>query len=93
MSKDNLGQRVAVAGVGEGTLRFFGTMRDGQQRCGVELDSPVGTCNGSEKGTAYFSCKDKHGLFVDPRKVVPVESELYVNVRQTYKDRHGDADD
>lgn len=90
VSKDAVGKRVAVAGVGEGTLRFFGTMRDGQQRCGVELDFPVGTTNGTDKGTSYFACKDKHGLFVDPRKVVPVDSNLYTNVRQTYQERAGE---
>jgi len=84
----DVGKRVVVSGLGEGYLRFFGPIRTGLTQAGVELDSPVGDNNGSEKGVSYFSCKDKYGVFLDPRKVIPVDSSLYVNVRDN--DNGGD---
>lgn len=39
---------------------------------GVELDKPEGLCNGTVKGVTYFTCPEKHGIFVKPALVEPV---------------------
>eukprot|EP00040_Diaphanoeca_grandis_P023478 m.127687 g.127687 ORF g.127687 m.127687 type:complete len:1185 (-) comp29294_c0_seq3:434-3988(-) len=65
-----VGSRVSVLGFGNGTLRYYG--RHAFQpgfRCGVELDDMIGYNNGSVDGYYYFSCKDKYGVLVDPRKI------------------------
>jgi len=41
----------------------------GSPRCGVELDLPLGKNSGTVQGTAYFSCKDKHGILIMPERV------------------------
>jgi len=70
-----LGCRVAVDGYGAlGVLRFFGPHAvDGNVRCGVELDSPLGRNNGTVKGHTYFSCPPKCGVLVLPVKVVAIQ--------------------
>ena len=37
--------------------------------CGLVLTTPTGKNNGSVKGKSYFTCKDKHGLFVQPENL------------------------
>lgn len=36
---------------------------------GVELDEAKGKNDGTVKGRRYFSCADKHGLFVRPEEI------------------------
>ena len=56
--------------IATGTLRYVGiTNFSGGQWCGIELEEPKGKNNGSVKGTSYFKCKDKHGLFLPVDKV------------------------
>lgn len=47
--KLHMGQRVLVDGKGGGVLRFFGVTKasKGEKRCGVDLDEPNGTHDGS----------------------------------------------
>eukprot|EP00050_Salpingoeca_kvevrii_P021077 m.106063 g.106063 ORF g.106063 m.106063 type:complete len:462 (-) comp9166_c0_seq1:956-2341(-) len=59
----NIGARVFVRGYGEGVLRFYGPHKQSPgQRCGVELDEPVGKNNGTVRGHEYFRCDPKHGI-------------------------------
>lgn len=53
-----------------GTLRFFGRHAvNGQMRCGVELDHPIGKNNGTVSGHVYFSCPPNCGILCRPDKV------------------------
>ncbi len=48
LSEDDLGKRVIVLNYGEGVLKFFGLNKeDGAARCGVALDNPAGSHNGT----------------------------------------------
>lgn len=38
---------------------------------GITLDEPTGKNNGSINGKQYFTCNDKHGVFVRPERVEP----------------------
>lgn len=55
-----------------GTLRFFGRhVVNGQVRCGVELDHPIGKNDGTVSGHFYFSCPPNCGILCRPDKVGP----------------------
>lgn len=43
------------------------------ERCGVELDEPVGLNNGTVGGHTYFTAQPNHGVLVDPRKVLKIK--------------------
>ena len=73
ISSRMVGSSVEVKGYGPGILRYYGrhaTMPG--YRCGVELTRPFGKHDGVVSGYAYFNCKNKHGILVDPRKVTAV---------------------
>jgi Ca2+-binding EF-hand superfamily protein/membrane-associated protease RseP (regulator of RpoE activity) len=74
VTKKDVGKRVQVEGVEcEGVLRFFGPNHEtGKNRCGVELDEPMGVGTGTLKGHEYFTCKKKHAKFGPPSKVLLV---------------------
>merc|ERR1719487_304420 len=62
-----LGDRVKVSSTSGvlGTIRFLGTTHFAAgEWVGVELDGPSGKNDGEVKGQRYFSCPDKHGVFV-----------------------------
>ncbi|VDN56005.1 unnamed protein product [Dracunculus medinensis] len=42
---------------------------------GVTYDEPVGKHDGCVAGKRYFSCADKHGVFVRPRDIQVISSE------------------
>lgn len=64
---EDLGRRGAVRFVGP---TQFGKGKDeGGDWIGVELDEPTGKNDGSVGGTRYFSCGQKHGMFVRPERV------------------------
>ncbi|KAI8867168.1 Cap-Gly domain-containing protein [Ramicandelaber brevisporus] len=54
-----------------GTVRYSGEagFGGGGYWIGVELDEPLGKHNGTVDGTQYFSCRNKHGVFVRPDRV------------------------
>ena len=56
-----------------GYLRYNGMVENqGGEWCGIELDDPIGSHNGSYCGKTYFECEDKHGIFVRPKHVKQV---------------------
>ena len=63
------GARVTVDGYTcQGTLRYYGPHHaKAGQRCGVELDEPVGKNNGTIDGHTYFTCEAEHGVLVSCR--------------------------
>ncbi|CAN8032743.1 unnamed protein product [Ixodes persulcatus] len=66
-----LGDRVTVAGVKSGVLRFYGETEfaDGLW-CGVELDEVSGgKHSGVVNGVVYFPCRPGHGIFAPESKV------------------------
>lgn len=66
-----LGDRVTVAGVKSGVLRFYGETEfaDGIW-CGVELDEVSGgKHSGIVNGVVYFPCRPGHGIFAPESKV------------------------
>ena len=66
-----VGERVVVGGVKCGVLRFLGKAEFATgDWAGVELDEPLGKNNGSINGKVYFTCKEMHGLFAPPQKVM-----------------------
>ena len=55
-----------------GTVAFVGDVEELPGKgpwVGVSLDEPVGKNDGSVEGQQYFSCKEKHGVFVRPDRV------------------------
>ena len=76
VSEADVGKRVAVQGYGcKGVLRFYGPhVKKKADRCGVELDEPLGKNNGTVDGHQYFSCPHKHGVLCAPGKVTVIES-------------------
>jgi hypothetical protein len=74
MSKLNfqVGDRVAVEGVGCGAVAFIGQdLADlpAGVWIGVVYDEPLGKNDGMVKGKRYFSCKPNHGHLVRPDKI------------------------
>ncbi|XP_071499016.1 uncharacterized protein [Diadema antillarum] len=69
----NVGQRVEVIYKGEvheGTVKYKGGLTNVTgDWVGIELDEPVGKHNGLYKGRQYFSCRNKHGIFVHPSRI------------------------
>jgi len=59
-----------------GAVHFYGKTKFAQGVwVGIELDAPLGNHSGSIKGETYFTCKDKHGVFVRPGQVEVLEDE------------------
>jgi len=56
------GDRCTVVNRGRGTVRFVGSV-GGVPRIGVELDEARGLNDGIARGTRYFQCLPKHGVF------------------------------
>lgn len=68
-----IGARVLVQGVLKGELAYYGQwkLHEGNQfyRCGVALDKPKGSHDGTVGGRQLFKCKNEHGCLVQPKKV------------------------
>ncbi|KAL5963164.1 CAP-Gly domain-containing linker protein 3 [Taenia solium] len=59
-----IGDRVLVAGLRRGTIRFVGETQFAPGIWyGVELSKAVGKNDGSVEGVRYFACEPKHGVF------------------------------
>lgn len=59
-----------------GTIRFYGTMTGSTGNwVGVELESALGKCNGTQGGVKYFECKNNFGIFVRSTQVKLLEEE------------------
>ena len=59
-----LGDRVLVAGLRRGIIRFVGETQFAPGIWyGVELSKAVGKNDGSVDGVRYFTCEPKHGVF------------------------------
>eukprot|EP00049_Salpingoeca_infusionum_P012931 m.240367 g.240367 ORF g.240367 m.240367 type:complete len:1931 (+) comp15309_c2_seq1:504-6296(+) len=71
IKESDVGKRVIVQGYDcGGVLRFVGLHKVKQiERCGVELDEPLGKNNGTVNGHVYFQCPDNHGVLCAPGKV------------------------
>lgn len=74
------GTRVSVKTANQsglmGTVRFYGTMTGSTGNwVGVELDSALGKCNGSQGGVKYFECKNNFGIFIRSNQVKLIEEE------------------
>ncbi|KAF8555146.1 dynactin [Imleria badia] len=55
---------------GKGIVRFCGTTSFAPGKwVGIELFEPKGKNDGSIQGTAYFSCRPLHGVFIRPSQV------------------------
>jgi len=72
-----VGDRVRVPHVGcEGTVKFKGEVHYAKgEWFGIELDKPLGKNNGTVKGTKYFTCGDKCGVFARPDAVNYTETQ------------------
>ncbi|KAH9277604.1 CAP-Gly domain-containing linker protein 4 [Echinococcus granulosus] len=59
-----IGDRVLVAGLRRGTIRYVGETQFAPGIWyGVELSKAVGKNDGSVEGVRYFTCESKHGVF------------------------------
>jgi dynactin complex subunit len=58
-----------------GTIQFIGALegREGVY-VGVELEQPLGTHDGKYKEKQYFSCPDKHGIFIMEKYLLKQEA-------------------
>ncbi|CAL8394140.1 unnamed protein product [Boreogadus saida] len=62
---DSLIEFNLAEGVGYGVIRWIGVVPDRKDTmCGLELEEPRGTSDGTFKGKRYFSCPPKKALFV-----------------------------
>lgn len=60
----------------QGTVHFYGKTKFAQGVwVGIELDAPLGNHSGTIKGETYFTCKEKHGVFVRPAQVEVLDNE------------------
>uniref|UniRef100_UPI00358F0573 CAP-Gly domain-containing linker protein 3 n=1 Tax=Myxine glutinosa TaxID=7769 RepID=UPI00358F0573 len=65
-----IGERVIVAGLKKGIVQFCGKTEFAPGRWyGVALDNPEGKHDGMVKGTRYFTCPPRHGVFAPPSRV------------------------
>ena len=64
----------------QGTIAFVGTTEFSTGIwCGLVLKTPDGKNDGTVKGKSYFTCQEKHGLFVKPEHLEFVsKSEIIV---------------
>ncbi len=61
----SLNSRVLVNKKSKGILRYSGLVHFAEGFWeGIELDKPKGKHNGTVGDKTYFTCKDKHGVFV-----------------------------
>ncbi|GAV04235.1 hypothetical protein RvY_14545-2 [Ramazzottius varieornatus] len=69
-----IGSRVTLLRNGSpGTIRYCGETVFGPGTwAGVELDGPFGKHDGCANDRRYFSCPDRHGLFVRPAQIAPL---------------------
>ena len=60
-----VGNKVKIKTKGDGLIKFIGTTHfsNGKTVYGIELNSAVGTGDGSKDGKQYFLCKPQHGIF------------------------------
>ncbi|UYV73088.1 CLIP1 [Cordylochernes scorpioides] len=66
----HLGDRVRVAGVKVGILRYLGAAQFASGIwAGVELEEPLGKNDGSINGVQYFTCPPNHGIFAPFSKI------------------------
>lgn len=69
-----LDDHVTTKGDVTGFIRYIGHMDNTDQSnslfAGIELDSPVGTSDGSHLGKKYFCCKTNYGIFIPLNDVV-----------------------
>ena len=69
-SSFTIGDRVTIAGVKPGCIRYFGKVHFAEGLwCGIDLDEPDGKHDGQVEGVTYFSCADGHGIFAPLRRV------------------------
>ena len=71
-----VGQRVDVAGSGEGVVLYIGSLPGSTSTgtwCGVSLDNANGTSDGKFMEENYFFCPERCGVFVQPQRVQMVE--------------------
>jgi dynactin 1 len=75
MSYLKIGQKVKVTGKDvQGLIAFVGPTNFAPDTwIGVKLDEPKGKNNGTVQGVEYFKCEDKHGLFVKPSQIIPLD--------------------
>eukprot|EP00656_Telonema_subtile_P006326 TRINITY_DN12908_c0_g1_i1.p1 TRINITY_DN12908_c0_g1~~TRINITY_DN12908_c0_g1_i1.p1 ORF type:complete len:880 (+),score=222.35 TRINITY_DN12908_c0_g1_i1:84-2723(+) len=60
-----------------GTIRFSGTI-SGVSCYGVELEKPMGDCDGTAPDEVqYFSCEKYYGTYVQPHQVSPFDGESH----------------
>ncbi|XP_053100125.1 centrosome-associated protein 350 isoform X2 [Hemicordylus capensis] len=79
----SIGDRVLVSNVQPGTLRFKGLTNFAKGFwAGVELDKPEGNNNGTYDGTAYFDCKEKHGIFAPPQKISLISASFDLDTNE-----------
>ena len=65
-----IGQRVCIAGVKPGILKYYGKTQFAEgDWCGIELDEKDGKHNGTVSGIEYFESKQGHGIFAPVEKV------------------------
>lgn len=68
-----LGDRVCIAGVKPGILRYYGRTKFAEgEWCGIELDDCEGKHDGTVDNINYFSCKEGYGIFAPSFKVQPL---------------------
>ncbi|KAH9188584.1 hypothetical protein AeNC1_009442 [Aphanomyces euteiches] len=67
-----LGRSILVAGTTTGIVRYIGAVHfDRGLWVGIALTLPHGQHNGTVDGVSYFTCKERHGVFMRANRLDP----------------------
>lgn len=66
-----LNTRIAIRDGINGVVRYVGPVKEKEgEWVGIELDSPIGSNDGSYRGVHYFACSPRYGVFIRTTRLI-----------------------